>query len=104
MLQAFNRDRRGMALRLGRALGIVQRGQRQQVQSLLVEQDLWLFAGCPMNALMGDAVQPLADPPVGRSDIQCQPRLLERGGQRRDEAPFEVAVEPFSTLPLVLAR
>ena len=48
-----------------------------------------------MNALMGNVVQPLADPPVGGSGIQCQPRLLERGGQRRDEAPFEVAVEPF---------
>ena len=95
MLQAFNRNRRGMALLLGRSLVVVQRGQRQQVQPLPVQQDLWLFAGGPVNALMGNIVQPLADPPVGRTGIQRQPRLLERGGQRRDEAPFEVAVKPF---------
>ncbi len=46
-----------------------------------------------MHPLMGDLIEPAADVGIGRRHVQDQSGALERGGQRRDEAALEVAVE-----------
>lgn len=46
-----------------------------------------------MNPLVCDFVEPTSDMRVGGVHVQRQANALESGGQWRDEAPFEIAVE-----------